>query len=197
VGFPKNEERERILLEYWKQGINNRITAQKTGIPEGTVNRYNARFNKHPETFARTTNYVAKARTSLSEELLEQAEKLSDIDRVKARHKELMDRGKFFQAKLAIEADRELENYISSRGKIGEYAPLYHDTKKNIVLLPQLVKNQMEELERAGQLKIEDLDKLKNMVDVLAIPSLIRDNISAEIVSFKFTLGNKRDHSLI
>ena len=194
--FPKNPERESILLSHWKQGTNNRYTAQKTGIPEGTVSRYFAKFNKHPERYSRESNNVEGAGTSLEEEFLSQAERLLDIERVKERHMKLMVANKFLEAKQAIEADRALESYISSRGKISEDVYFHRDPENNIKLLPQIVRNRMEEFKRSGRLTIGDLDGIQSIVKESSQPVLIKDIILKDIARFRTTLRNKPDYSL-
>ena len=49
--FRKNFKREKILLEYWKQGKTVKTSAILSGIPEGTISHYFARFNKNVDKY--------------------------------------------------------------------------------------------------------------------------------------------------
>ena len=49
--FKKNIERENILINYWRQGNTVKHTSLLTGIPEGTISHYFARFNKKKDKY--------------------------------------------------------------------------------------------------------------------------------------------------
>lgn len=51
--FRKNLEREKILLRHWRQGETVKAASFRTGIPEGTISHYYARFNKNKDMFQR------------------------------------------------------------------------------------------------------------------------------------------------
>lgn len=192
MGFVKNLERERILLSCWKQGLSNRETALKTGIPEGTVNRYFARFNKHPEKYSRETSSVKTPDAPSPQEIVDQTRKLIDIEEVTKRHRKLMEEGKFLEAKQALEADRELENYISSRGTISASVYYAYDEKKYALRFPEIIRNSMEELNRKGYLTVEFLDILEKTVVTSERAAPIRTIMLSDIEAFRRTLAKGR-----
>lgn len=52
--FRKNTQREDILFFHWKMGHTVKETSLLTGIPQGTISHYFARFSKHKEKFKDT-----------------------------------------------------------------------------------------------------------------------------------------------
>lgn len=51
--FRKNFDRERTLLRHWMEGETVREAAEDSGIPEGTISHYYARFNRNKEKYQR------------------------------------------------------------------------------------------------------------------------------------------------
>ena len=110
----KNPQREELLLRYWRLGATGRETASRTGIPEGSVSRYFARFNKHPEKHNRlAVSGEPSPPKGLYSDIGGQLRAALEEVEVSRRHKELMTKGKIVQAKFSIEAEILLERYRS------------------------------------------------------------------------------------
>jgi hypothetical protein len=54
--FRKNVQRENILLSHWRQGRTVKTAGSLTGIPEGTISHYYARFNKNKEIYRKVVD---------------------------------------------------------------------------------------------------------------------------------------------
>ena len=53
--FRKNVERENALLKHWHQGDTVKIASTLTGVPEGTVSHYYARFNRKRDVYRKVS----------------------------------------------------------------------------------------------------------------------------------------------
>lgn len=53
--FKKNVERERALLEHWRMGYKVKVASLLSGIPEGSVSHYYARFNRNKDKYHRVS----------------------------------------------------------------------------------------------------------------------------------------------
>ncbi len=51
--FRKNFKREKTLLRHWMKGDTVREAAEDSGIPEGTISHYYARFNRNKKKYQR------------------------------------------------------------------------------------------------------------------------------------------------
>lgn len=62
--FKKNYEREALLLSHWNLGFTVKNTSLMTGIPEGSISHYFARFNKNPKFYREQVGTQNPPRTS-------------------------------------------------------------------------------------------------------------------------------------
>jgi hypothetical protein len=64
--FRKNVERENTLLKHWHQGETVKVASLFTGIPEGTVSHYYARFSRKRDVYGKKSEkgYQEPPRTS-------------------------------------------------------------------------------------------------------------------------------------
>jgi len=54
--FRRNIGRERTLLRHWRRGDTVKVASLLTGIPEGSISHYYARFNRNPEKYQKIAN---------------------------------------------------------------------------------------------------------------------------------------------
>jgi hypothetical protein len=162
----KNLARERTLLSYWVNAESVRVTAEKTGIPEGSVSRYFARFNKDPEKYHRQVVQRAAVPEDPYSDLPQQVFKMHHADVVIERHDRLMSEGKFAQAKIAIEAEMLYSKYISSAtAGVTALAAFLANPRKYNWILPIVIAELVGGEVLSGKSVTDTLDRYQKQVD--------------------------------
>ena len=115
--YRKNPEREAILLGCWYEGLAGRKAAIATGIPEGSVSRYYARFNKNPEKYHRQAKEVRQDRRDPLGKTVRRMNVVSQVvefEGVQKRFTELMEQDKFVEAKALLDAFGAFQKFRSN-----------------------------------------------------------------------------------
>ncbi len=151
-------DREKRLLNEWRKGTPIRQAAINTRMPEGTVTRFYALFNRNPEehggqAIQTQVEEMRHEEKSVNHQLY-QLIKFKGIQSVTRTYRALINNQQYLEAKTFLEAERTMAEFIESnveqmRG-ISAYTWYCSDPERYAFLIPNVV----DELSR----QIRDLD---------------------------------------
>jgi len=177
----KNPARERTLLLLWSRGVTAREAARKTGIPEGSVNGYYAKFNKNPEKYKKTVTEIPASSLVEPRELLNDIRRIQRTGEVVERHHKLMGEGKYVDANAAIQAEINLDLFVSKVAQASDLAFLKADLQKYQALLPGYVKDQLKVMQNEGRLTESYLNEVHAAIVSSSFEEKIKGIVLKEI----------------